>query len=302
MPTIVLVAIGAIGLASPALFWALVGARHPARTAIAANLRLGLAPSSVAAEPSATGQQRTTASGRIVSALTPGSMATRLERLLSVAGRPAAWPLPRLLAAKVAGGSGAAGLGLLYLTAAPSAGRFFGVVAVTAIVYFLPEILLYNTGQKRQSTIQLELADTLDQMTIAVEAGLGFDSAMARAGKNGKGPLAEELVRTLQDVQVGVPRRDALRGLASRTTVTDLRRFVTALLQADAYGVALGDVLRTQSVEMRRKRRQRAEEAAMKIPVKVIFPLILFILPTLFIVLLGPAVMDMVQVFGDGGV
>ena len=120
---------------------------------------------------------------------------------------------------------------------------------------------------------------------------------MARAGKNGKGPLAEELVRTLQDIAVGQPRREAYLALAERTGVQDLRRFIRAVVQADAYGVSIADVLRTQAQEMRLKRRQRAEEKAMQIPVKVIFPLILCILPTLFIVLLGPAAMDIVSVF-----
>src|SRR4051794_34300013 len=134
-------------------------------------------------------------------------------------------------------------------------------------------------------------------MTIAVEAGLGFESAMARAGANGTGPLAEELVRTLQDIAVGQPRREAYLALAERTGVNDLARFIRAVVQADAYGVSIADVLRTQAQEMRLKRRQRAEEKAMQIPVKVIFPLILCILPTLFIVLLGPAVMDIVAAF-----
>ncbi len=170
-------------------------------------------------------------------------------------------------------------------------------VVVTGVAYYVPELLLKSRGQERQQAIGLELADTLDQMTIAVEAGLGFESAMARAGRNGKGPLAEELVRTLQDIAVGQPRRDAYLALADRTGVTDLRRFIRAVVQADAYGVSIADVLRTQAQEMRLKRRQRAEEKAMQIPVKVIFPLILCILPTLFIVLLGPAVLDIISVF-----
>jgi tight adherence protein C len=134
-------------------------------------------------------------------------------------------------------------------------------------------------------------------MTIAVEAGLGFESAMSRAAKNGKGALAEELTRTLQDIAVGQPRREAYLALADRTGVPDLRRFVRAVVQADAYGISIADVLRTQAGEMRLKRRQRAEQKAMQIPVKVIFPLILCILPTLFIVLLAPAVMRIVEAF-----
>ncbi len=108
--------------------------------------------------------------------------------------------------------------------------------------------MLYSRGIERNQAIELELADTLDQMTIAVEAGLGFDVAMARAGRNGKGPLAEELVRTLQDIQMGRSRRQAYEALASRTATVDLRRFIRAIIQADAYGISIADVLRTQAV------------------------------------------------------
>ena len=160
----------------------------------------------------------------------------------------------------------------------------------TVLAYFVPELLLHSRGQERQQAIAIELADTLDQMTISVEAGLGFEAAMAQTARNGRGALAEEMVRTLQDIAVGQPRRDAYLALAERTQVEDLGRFVRAVLQADAYGVSIADVLRTQAAEMRLKRRQRAEEKAMQIPVKVMFPLVLFILPSLFIVVMGPAV------------
>jgi tight adherence protein C len=200
----------------------------------------------------------------------------------------------------VLGGAGAL-LALWYASTNPGLRSVLIGTVVTAVAYFTPELLLYSRGKERQKLIQLELPDTLDQMTIAVEAGLGFESAMARAAKNGKGQLAQELVRTLQDIQVGQSRRDAYLAMADRTTVTDLRRFIRAVVQADVYGTALGDVLRTQAHQMRLKRRQRAEEKAMKIPVKVIFPLILCILPVLFIVLLGPAVMDIMDAFSGGG-
>jgi tight adherence protein C len=205
--------------------------------------------------------------------------------------------VPKLVASKLVLVAVAGALGLLVITARGTTLNVLLVVVVTVVAYFVPELLLYSRGQERQEAISLELADTLDQMTIAVEAGLGFESAMARAGKNGKGPLAEELVRTLQDIAVGQPRREAYLALADRTGVPDLRRFIGAVVQADAYGVSIADVLRTQAQEMRLKRRQRAEEKAMQIPVKVIFPLILCILPTLFIVLLGPAVIDMIAAF-----
>jgi tight adherence protein C len=221
----------------------------------------------------------------------------RLDRLLARAGRPHGWPIERLLAAKILLPIVTGVLSLLYISADPSGVSVLIGLLVVTVGYFLPDLLLHSRGQERSQKIALELPDTLDQMTIAVEAGLGFDSAMARAGKNGKGPLAEELVRTLQDIQVGQTRRQAYEALTARTAVPDLRKFVRAIIQADQYGISISDVLRTQAAEMRMKRRQRAEEKAMQIPVKVIFPLMLCILPVLFIVLLGPAVMDIVAAF-----
>ena len=234
---------------------------------------------------------------RLARMLTPGGMIRRLDRLAGRAGRPAAWPVGTLITAKLVLAAVAGSLGLLVLSAHPGVLTVLLAAVATLTCYFLPELLLFSRGQERQDAISLELADTLDQMTIAVEAGLGFESAMARAGHNGKGPLAEELVRTLQDIAVGQPRREAYLAMAERTGVQDLGRFIRAVVQADAYGVSIADVLRAQASEMRLKRRQRAEEKAMQIPVKVIFPLILCILPTLFIVLLGPAVLQIVHVF-----
>jgi tight adherence protein C len=163
--------------------------------------------------------------------------------------------------------------------------------------YFIPDLLLYSKGLERQKIIQLELANTLDQMLISVEAGLGFEGAMARAGENGKGPLAEELVRTLQDMQVGRSRRESYSALAERTNIPELRSFVQAVVQADTYGIAISRVLRVQAKVMRVKRRQRAEEKAMKLPVMILFPLLFFIFPVLFIAILGPAVINTIVTF-----
>jgi tight adherence protein C len=162
-------------------------------------------------------------------------------------------------------------------------------VAKPALGFFLPDILLYNKAKKRQALIQKALPDFLDQITVGVEAGLGFDAAMSRTAKSNEGPLAQEFSRTLQHVSAGLSRAEALRGLANRNKVAELRQFVGAILQAEQYGVPMAQVLRVQAAEQRRKRRQRAEEKAMKLPVKVLFPLVLCILPTLFIVLIGPA-------------
>jgi tight adherence protein C len=295
VPVSVLAAVLAVALAVPALGWALF-ARPAAATVLARqNLARGLEP----AGPAGSAGERTGPGllERLSGWLTPRGTVARLNRLASTAGRPAAWPVPRLVAAKLVLGLVAGGLGLLLVSGGASTLVVLTAVLATVVAYFLPELLLYSRGQERKEAIALELADTLDQMTIAVEAGLGFESAMSRAGANGKGPLAEELVRTLQDIAVGQPRKEAYLALAERTGVQDLRRFIRAVVQADQYGVSIADVLRTQAQEMRLKRRQRAEEKAMQIPVKVIFPLILCILPTLFIVLLGPAVMDIVATF-----
>ncbi len=172
---------------------------------------------------------------------------------------------------------------------------------VALIVYWLPELLLISRGQERDQKIVLELADTLDQMTISVEAGLAFDAAMARAAANGKGVLAEELTRTLQDLRMGQSRRQAFGDLAVRTQAEDLKQFIRAVMQADANGISVGDVLRTQADEMRLKRRQRAEMKAQQVPVKVLMPLMLCILPALFIVVMGPAAINAYAAFTGTG-
>ena len=229
--------------------------------------------------------------------LTPASTVRRLERLIIRAGHPQGWTLDRLIVGKLAIPLVVVVLGGLIVTTNPAPLLVVLVLGTAVVCYFLPELLLTSRSQERNEEIALELADTLDQMTIAVEAGLGFDSAMARAGRNGTGPLAQELIRTLQEIQVGQLRRTAYEQLALRTDVPDLRRFVRAIIQADAYGISVADVLRTQAAEMRLKRRQRAEEKAQQVPVKVIFPLLVCILPVLFIVLLGPTVLNMMEAF-----
>ncbi|MEX0869223.1 MAG: type II secretion system F family protein [Nitriliruptoraceae bacterium] len=290
----VVVGAAAVVAAVPLFVWALVSGRPQAHADVVGNLRRGLG-----AEASPT-ISHSAAPGSLGSALRrvhPDAMIDRIDRLQSLAGRSADVSLDRVLATKAVLFLAAMLLGVPYALADPTPLRVAATVIVMLVTFFVPELLLYSRGQERQKIIQNELADTLDQMTIAVEAGLGFDAAMVRAANAGTGPLAEELVRTLQEIQVGVPRRDAFRGLAARTTVTDLQRFVSALLQADTYGIPLVDILRTQAEEIRRKRRHRAEQRAMQIPVKVVFPLVLCILPTLFIVLLGPAALDIVGAF-----
>lgn len=232
--------------------------------------------------------------------LTPGSYVQKLDRLLSLAGRPPSLPLGRVLAAKPLLGLCGALFG--FLISANSSSGILKLVGIFVVLlgYFIPDLMLYSKGKERQKAMQLELANTMDQMLISVEAGLGFEGAMARAGENGKGPLAEELVRTLQDMQVGRSRRESYLALAERTNIPELRSFVQAVIQADTYGIAISRVLRVQAKVMRVKRRQRAEEKAMKLPVMVLFPLLLFIFPVLFIAILGPAVINAIAAFSGG--
>lgn len=228
--------------------------------------------------------------------LTPPGYARKLDHLLSLAGRPPTLPLGRVLIAKPALGLVGALIGLWLSSAGTPLLKFVGLF-VLCLGYFLPDLLLYSKGQERQKLMQLELANTLDQLLISVEAGLGFEGAMGRAGENGKGPLAEELVRTLQDMQVGRSRRESYLALAERTNLPELRNFVQAIVQADTYGIAISRVLRVQAKVMRVKRRQRAEEKAMKLPVMVLFPLLFFIFPVLFIAILGPAAINAIETF-----
>lgn len=278
-----------VGVAVAALLWSLLSLDQREARAIQTNLGRGIAPL-VAAPDSDSGLGSVLE--RITRRLTPAAYVRRLDRLLALAGRPASLPLGRLLAAKPALGVVGAVLGMLILSlgGAPT----FRLIALFLVIfgYMVPDLMLLSRGMERQKTIQRDLPNTLDQLLISVEAGLGFEAALARASANGKGPFSEELVRTLQDMQVGRSRREAYLGLAERTTAPEVRTFVQAIVQADAYGIAIARVLRIQAKAMRVKRRQRAEEQAMKLPVKVLFPLLFFIFPVLFIAILGPAVIN----------
>ncbi len=293
MPPLVVAAALAVAGALAGAGWLVFAPRDRTREKVLANVATGLG---VSEENSGRPTERWGA--RLARRITPGHTVAKLDRLIALAGRPPAWKLERILIGKLLIPCVMALLGLLYINASPSTTRIVIVSLVTAVCFFVPDLMLKSRGQKRQVTIGLELADTLDQMTIAVEAGSSFESAMMRSAKNGKGPLAVELARTLQDMQLGQSRRDAYLALIDRTHVPDLRRFLRAVIQADIYGIAVADVLRTQASEMRLKRRQGAEEKAMKIPVKVIFPLMLCILPALFVVLLGPVVIQVMATFG----
>ncbi len=227
--------------------------------------------------------------------------ARKIQYRLNVAGNPPAWDVNRILGLKVLGLALFGGLGFLYLLGV--GWPFYRVVLATALAagfgYVLPNVLLYNAGEKREKLMRNALPDAMDLLTISVEAGLGFDAAVSRVAKNGEGPLNQEFARLLQEMQLGVGRTAAMRAMAERTSLADLKSFCSAMVQADSLGIPIARVLRIQSQEMRTKRRQRAEEKAQQVPVRIMIPLVLFILPCLFIVILGPAGIQMAETFSN---
>jgi tight adherence protein C len=221
----------------------------------------------------------------------PGAAGT-LQRRLDLAGNPRRWTPDRTLAAK--------GLGLVTLaTAGALCGMHSpGLLILGAVLgggagFFLPDLLLMHVGQKRQAKLQRALPDALDMLTVCVEAGLGFDAALTQVARNAEGPVAAEFARALQEMQIGKTRTQALRAVVDRTTVPELRAFVSALVQASDLGIPVAQVLREQSKEMRVRRRQQAEYRAQQVGVKITFPLILCLFPALIIIVVGPGLIEL---------
>lgn len=235
--------------------------------------------------------------------LTPSGYSERILQKLNVAGNPPGWTVDRVLSMKALGIGAGVVVGVLF---GVLLGKSLGFDAAAGLLggvlgYYAPNLYLYQKGYDRTQKMERSLPDALDLLTISVEAGLGFDAALSQVARNTDGPLAAEFARVLQEMQIGLGRSNALRAMGERSTLPDLRAFTSAMVQADAFGIPVGQVLRVQSAEMRVKRRQKAEEAAQKIPVKIMIPLVMFILPSLFIAVIGPAVIGLMGVFGGGG-
>ncbi len=236
--------------------------------------------------------------GRLARRLSPTEAYDRIEHELVLAGSPPGWDAERVFAWKVvtpllAGGSV---LALLLLADdIPFALLVAGPLLFAAAGWYAPEWIVRSRAKERQHQIQLILPDAIDLLAIIVQAGLGFDAALNRVAQNVKGPLGQELYRVVQEVQLGKGRGEALRSLSERTNVEDLKGFVAAMVQADAFGIPITRVLNVQSREIRIRRRQRAEETAQKLPVKIVFPVVLTIFPALFVVLLGPAAIQIYE-------
>jgi tight adherence protein C len=241
-------------------------------------------------------QERALNLGRRISG---ADAAERIRKKLDLAGNPAGWTVDRVTASKVMG----AGLGLLlglaagFVMADALTTRLIFAGAGLVIGFFGPNLYLYQLAYDRSNKLQKDLPDAIDLMTISVESGLGFDAAVQQVAHNTEGPLADEFGRMIREMQLGMGRGEALRSLGDRVNVDDVRSFVSAMVQADAFGIPIAQVLRVQSGEMRVRRRQRAEEKAQQVPVKITIPLIFCILPALFVAVMGPAVINIMDNF-----
>ncbi len=222
----------------------------------------------------------------------------RIRRKLDLAGNPYGWTVDRVVSGKVLGAVVGLLLGIVFgLMLDGNGTRVLVAIGGLVMGFFGPNLYLYQKVHERSEQLLRELPDAIDLLTISVESGLGFDAAVQQVSRNTEGPLAEEFSRVLREMQIGQGRADALRALGERTNVPDVRSFVGAMVQADSFGIPVAQVLRVQSSEMRVKRRQRAEEKAQQVPVKITIPLIFCILPTLFIAVMGPAVISIMDSF-----
>ena len=238
---------------------------------------------------------------RMLGNLLPKSLLNGVEKKLMIAGEP--MTMQGFLTMVLVATGAAAGFGLLVIFAmgATIGPIQLAIVAGLALVgFYMPFHIVTSRAKQRQNAIIKSLPDAFDLITTCVEAGLGLDAALARVAEKVEGPFAQELARSLRDIALGKSRKEALKELGERTQVPDLMQFCNAVIQAETMGSSVGTVLRVQSEQLRVRRRQRAEEQAYKAPVKMLFPLVLCIFPTLFIVILGPAVITIMQGFPGG--
>jgi tight adherence protein C len=242
------------------------------------------------------GRPMIAAARRLLNQALPGGITERLAWKLTLAGNPLSlttllvvWGaaivlLPAGFIALITLGGGRFGSMQMIVTLALAGGGFL-----------LPNMWLKSKAKQRQKAILKSLPDAIDLLTTSVEAGLGIDAALGQVAEKVRGPISVEIRRVLRDIAMGSSRRDALIQFAERTQLPDVQQFVNAIVQAEQMGVSLGQVIRVQADQMRVKRRQRAEQQAYKAPVKMVFPLVLFIFPAIFVVVLGPAMLQIMK-------
>lgn len=231
---------------------------------------------------------------------TPVGYLDKKQHQLVLAGQPGNLDAPSFVVVKLLGTAVGLVLGFFLVDyGSDTLQRVVLFALPVALGFFGPDAWLQRKIEERRTAMLRALPDLLDLLVISVEAGLGFDSALSRVVATVPGPLSEEFFRMLQETRVGVSRRDAMRHLMGRTDLDELRSFLLAMIQAEAFGVTIARVLRVQADEMRVKRRQRAQEKAFAAPVKLVFPLVFCIFPSLFIVLLGPAAIQIADTFAN---
>lgn len=295
------VGLGALFLALVLLLVAVLPDRGRAavrRTLATADQGYRLSTAPAAAPPPGPGAL-TRNVGLVGRRLTPSGVLAGLARRLDQAGNPGWLGVDRLLAGKGALLVGGAVAGLLLALLLGGGGAALPGILLGAVAgFFAPDLLVLHLAQERQQEIRRTLPDILDTLVVTVEAGLGFEAALAQVVRNGRGPMVGEFARVLHEMQIGRPRVEALREMATRTTVAELKAFASSVVQATTLGVPVAGVLRQQAAEMRLRRRQRAEELAQKVPVKILFPVVLCLFPALFVVVVGPGVLRLLDVLG----
>ena len=237
--------------------------------------------------------------GQTLANLLPGEIRSNIEKKITYAGKQQNMNFPRFVTIQVLLAALIFILFMAIFSFLPDITAeiaFLLSLLLGLIGLFLPVVSLNSMAAKRQLKIQKSLPDFLDLLLVSVDAGLGFDMALKRVTNQMEGPLSQETARALEEIRIGRSREEALRGIVYRTGVPDLSTFISAIIQAEQLGTNIASTLRIQANTMRQKRRQRAEKAAMQAPIKMIFPMAFFIFPVMFVVILGPVLLQIVRV------
>ena len=237
--------------------------------------------------------------GQALANMTPSEIRSNIEKRIIYAGKQQSMTFPRFITIQILLAVLLFALFMFVFSLLPSIPTGSAIVLsllVGLLGFVLPILSLSSMARKRQVLIQKSLPDFLDLLLVSVDAGLGFDMALKRVTSQMEGPLAQETSRALEEIRIGRSREEALRGIVHRTGVPDLSSFISAIIQAEQLGTNIANTLRIQANTMRQKRRQRAEKAAMQAPIKMIFPMAFFIFPVMFVVILGPVLLQIVRV------
>jgi len=232
-----------------------------------------------------------------VERFTPERTLEATRHKLDLAGNPRNWTASQFFASRalLAIVLGVVIFGVLAITGAENSMRLLMTIVFALLGFFLPALWLGSRIRSRQSNILKSLPDALDLLTVCVEAGLGFDQAMKKVSEKWDNEMSRAFTRVLQEIQVGIMRREAMRSMANRMEVSEVTSFVAAIIQAEVLGVSMTKILRIQSDQMRTRRRQRAEEKAHQASIKMVIPMVFLIFPPIWVVLLGPAILQFMQ-------